>query len=580
MKNGINVRQTGAALIVGLILTTVASIVTLSSMRGSHLQENMTSNLYLQATAHMAAEAGASAFWNWITNENEFDPETDWASDGWQGVVPIGAAGGPNAGNMGRYFVDDLASVVWTANDVEITVRGAALGPTGDLLAQSLILSRFGRPSGGDDTPSGGPGPFSSAIIGCEGVTTRGSGRIDSYDSRVAAYDPSNPGNQAHVQTTEAGATVELLGNAPIYGNVNSTGNVSATGSSPVHGNVHASGDVQLQGGGVHVYGDVHAGGSVNFNSSATVHGDISANGDVHFGNWGAQAHGSVQAGGNITSSNASKPPGQHVGGGLLAQQSPGFAGVPNQSCDPLDVQTEAAQLAGLASSGPLTIGSWPTVDWVISPDEVRKFDRTWNVNDWVTDTDRPMQNATVLGEPAKMLKVNSLNLTASGQLTISGGDVVLFVDGDFSIGGNTKIQVDPGSSLTVVVTGRFDLAGSVVVNNNHPVDANGKLPFSLYSSYEQTTAAGTLDGIRIRGNTDLAGVVYAPLSHVSVSGSGDLFGQVRGKTVEVSGAGGVHYDVALADVGSGGGPGGPTPGGPPQGFGILDWRMVLPLEN
>lgn len=58
---GIDKKQSGAALIVGLILMLVASIVAMSSMRGSTLQERMTANLNNEATAFMAAEAGATA---------------------------------------------------------------------------------------------------------------------------------------------------------------------------------------------------------------------------------------------------------------------------------------------------------------------------------------------------------------------------------------------------------------------------------------------------------------------------------------------------------------------------------------
>ncbi|WP_196801938.1 PilX N-terminal domain-containing pilus assembly protein [Thioalkalivibrio sp. ALE19] len=53
-------RQDGAALIVGLILLAVATIVTLLSMSSGHMQERMTSNTNNQAHAFNAAEAGSA----------------------------------------------------------------------------------------------------------------------------------------------------------------------------------------------------------------------------------------------------------------------------------------------------------------------------------------------------------------------------------------------------------------------------------------------------------------------------------------------------------------------------------------
>jgi hypothetical protein len=149
-------------------------------------------------------------------------------------------------------------------------------------------------------------------------------------------------------------------------------------------------------------------------------------------------------------------------------------------------------------------------------------------------------------------------------------------VDGDMNIGGNTSITIAPGSSLTVILTGRFDLQGSVTVNDKNPIDSSGKIPFALFSSYEDTSKKGNSNGVQLRGNTDMTAVIYAPKSNVSVSGSGDLFGQLRGKTVEATGAGGIHYDVALEEFGvdteSGGGGGNEEPR-----INVDTWNLIIP---
>ncbi|EGV16512.1 hypothetical protein ThimaDRAFT_4281 [Thiocapsa marina 5811] len=422
--------------------------------------------------------------------------------------------------------------------------------------------------------------PFADAgVVGCEGVATRGSGQIDSYDSSAGPYNAANPGREAHVLTTSPSAMIELTGNAPIYGSVNSTGGVSATGSSPVFGDINATGEVSLKGGGVKVYGNVNTAGDVVFESSAEVHGNVSANGDIAFENWGARVTGDANAGGTITSKNKNKPPEDHVGGSVQAGSNPGNSGVPETPCDPLGIDEIVSEFDGQFSTGEMNIGPWTYRDLKLSPDGVDYYDPTWNVKSWKTDNTRTMQDVDLFGNETRFLKVSDFSLGQNGSLEVTGGDVVLMVDGDMSIGGNTAITIAPGSSLTVLLTGKFDLQGSVTVNDKNPIDASGKIPFSLYSTYEQASKKGNNDGVQMRGNTDLTAVVYAPKSHVSATGSGTLFGQVRGKSVEATGAGGIHYDVRLGTFSV---PTSESTGGNDDATAVrvTSWNVVLPVSE
>ncbi|MCK7574694.1 MAG: pilus assembly PilX N-terminal domain-containing protein [Chromatiales bacterium] len=63
-------KQQGASLVVGLILLTVATVVSLSSMTGGSMQARMTSNQNNKTASRMAAEAGASRFIKFV-NEKE-----------------------------------------------------------------------------------------------------------------------------------------------------------------------------------------------------------------------------------------------------------------------------------------------------------------------------------------------------------------------------------------------------------------------------------------------------------------------------------------------------------------------------
>src|SRR5690625_2494554 len=63
--------------------------------------------------------------------------------------------------------------------------------------------------------------PFETAVLGCSGVDLRGSGLIDSWDSRNGRYGGSNSGANANVSILE--------------------GNVTLPGSTRIRGNLHAN---------------------------------------------------------------------------------------------------------------------------------------------------------------------------------------------------------------------------------------------------------------------------------------------------------------------------------------------------
>ena len=69
MRTRHRTHQNGASLIVGLILLLVATLVVFAGVRGTQMQERMTSNLNNKAVSYMAAEAGASAFVDWYFDQ-------------------------------------------------------------------------------------------------------------------------------------------------------------------------------------------------------------------------------------------------------------------------------------------------------------------------------------------------------------------------------------------------------------------------------------------------------------------------------------------------------------------------------
>jgi len=429
-------------------------------------------------------------------------------------------------------------------SDSQVYLRIVGRGPrNAEYLAEALV--EFGGES------AAGGSPFRGAIVACQAIGLSGSGRIDSFDSRLGAYDRNDPGYAAHVLTLSDTGTVQITGNSPIYGDVNSTGGVRATGSSPIYGDINANGLVDLAAGGGVYPGNVRTTGDVMFSSSAVVHGSVLANGSIEFKNWGARINGDAQAGGEIIK--AANDLAVHIPYGLIRPNSnPNVPPVPTDECDPLGIDAVMAGFASMPSTGSLVPDWWPYKTWELRPEGARRYNES---NGSWENTPYTGVDAEVFGRDLKVIKVSGWNLAAGQETRITGGDVVLFIDGDFIAGGNHKVYIDADSSLTIFVTGRVQLGNSFEVlelgtNNKFPkpVNSRGLPTFSIFSSYK----AG--NGVALSGNGKLTASVYAPFTDLNISGSGETAGAARARNINVSGGASLHYDVALGDIDIGGG--------------------------
>ena len=126
--------------------------------------------------------------------------------------------------------------------------------------------------------------------------------------------------------------------------------------------------------------------------------------------------------------------------------------------------------------------------------------------------------------------------------LTISGGRVILFIDGDVEMDGGASMQIDSDSSLTLIVTGEFKLTGGFEFLNKNAVNDKGEPLFTLLSSNTNLTSA-----VQITGGTKLYGVVYS-LSDLNLGGSGTIVGQAFGANINASGGTAIDYQPAFGN--------------------------------
>ena len=128
---------------------------------------------------------------------------------------------------------------------------------------------------------------------------------------------------------------------------------------------------------------------------------------------------------------------------------------------------------------------------------------------------------------------VDSINLSGSKTLTITNGNVNIYVTGDMSLAGNATIVVAPGATLTIYVAGSVFIAGNGVAN------VTGQATRSRFYGLPSSTTWS------ITANTPWAGVVWAPEAAL-VLGGGDKSGAFIAGSMMFGGNGNMHYDESL----------------------------------
>lgn len=539
-------RTEGIAIVSVLMILVVIMMLGVGSLVLTRSNLWTAENLASNSIAKANAEAGIDATIAWLT--------ASFVADG---SVPSTLGQAPYTGIPGTTIQYSLAgSGGYVVNgDDTVTVRIVGVGPRSAEHVSEALLA-FHEPTG-----EGGGSPFQGAVIGCEAVSVKGSGLIDSFDSRVGPYDVLTRGRAAHVQTVVPGAKVTITGASPIYGSVNSTGGVEATGSARVFGDINASGLVELKANAIYE-GDVRTTGDVTVSNSSTIYGSVSSNRTVRFTNM-STVRGDVHAGGDITFTNGGKVNGNAMAGGrvtevtwtdnVLGNTHEGAGPVNNQpvepeECDPVQIDDVMADFAGIPTSGAMNVSQWPYWTWELSPAGIRQ--QHTDSKAWVERPEYQTHTVELFGNETTLIRTSSVKVSSSGALRVSGGHVVLMVDGDFQyVGGGNGWVVEEGSSLTILVKGKVHLGSSQATRT-----PAGIPPINIFSSYRNSGDNPWNAGVRVDGAGRLDATIYAPFSDVGITGSGRLYGSVRGRAVSVTGNGDIHFDEALAHTDMGGG--------------------------
>ncbi len=124
------------------------------------------------------------------------------------------------------------------------------------------------------------------------------------------------------------------------------------------------------------------------------------------------------------------------------------------------------------------------------------------------------------------------------GILEINGGDVILYITGDVSLGQNCEIVIKNGSTLILYLDGNMDAANNAGINNE-----------GVPSSFKLFGTSTEEQSFVLRAKSETLGAIYAPNATITIMADSDIYGAIIAKSVELKSGGNFYYDKALREV-------------------------------
>ena len=137
---------------------------------------------------------------------------------------------------------------------------------------------------------------------------------------------------------------------------------------------------------------------------------------------------------------------------------------------------------------------------------------------------------------PANAMSASSFSLGSNKSVTLPGGN---YYFNNFSTGGGSALTFT--GPATIYVYGFFSMNGNTTTSGGRP----GNLRVVMVPS-SSGTPPGNVD---IGSSAALYADVYAPQSRITLSGTGDIYGSVLGKSIDMTGSSAIHFDRSLFSI-------------------------------
>ena len=539
-------QQKGAALFVVMALLSASMVVGMSTMQSSLVDERLAGNFRSSVQAQMTSENTLASLVNPVNtaNRNEYlgsliaDPERSEELQKGKEIAKLLQE------DTLDQFIEDLLPADFDELEIDeqnrikeellanlelqfevnteeqtVTITSRDLGLRNSAARDSAIIYSYTR----SEMDSASWRQYQRGFIACEGMRVGGkwrggSAEFNSFNSQVEGGVNQKTGN-AYLSTREDGADVFLTGDGRINGDVYSTGDLVFLSSSIVSGDAYVNAHADFSG-----------------NDSAFVTGDVVAE----------------------TATGKKARVRNHVGGELLLRS--GGAGLEEleatASCDEQGVvglYEKYLNETGISSSGDISITDWNISEATVLSSEGLYDPHPEHSGDYV-------EVEELNGE--SVVRVDNFKLAGSRVFQVgtkeSPVNMVMLVEQNFEISGGSRFIIENGSSLTVIVKGKFSLKGrrKIEIEGDGLVVDDEEEPraaFSLVSLYDDSlNEEGENAGVYVGGESTYYGEILAPYSHVNFVGSSHLYGSVYSRVLSVEGSNKFYYDEALGVFGVG----------------------------
>ncbi|MBN1827610.1 MAG: hypothetical protein JW884_00490, partial [Deltaproteobacteria bacterium] len=171
-----------------------------------------------------------------------------------------------------------------------------------------------------------------------------------------------------------------------------------------------------------------------------------------------------------------------------------------------------------------------------VNPDPLGALDPTSTLGQKFQDVITNNDNNTVPGLTGN----TSIDLGNGETMTLTAGDYFLT---DIVLRNGSILEIDAtGGPVNIYLSGTLDTEDGELEAKNGSQINNQSLPtdFYIYSNSSQS--------IILKHGSDLSGMVYAPNAPVEIRNSGDVYGLVWGKTIDIKNSGQYFFDIAFKD--------------------------------
>jgi Flp pilus assembly protein TadG len=247
--------------------------------------------------------------------------------------------------------------------------------------------------------------------------------------------------------------------------------------------------------------------------------------------------------------------------GALVGIQSINVPGTLNtDSYDSIEggyVETDAYDHGSICSDGPITIGGDAAIDG----------DAMSGAGDSITVNGGSAEVSGYFGERTRELDYDPVDMTTVSTTNNNNSLPNIWRANDLGLGYHWHQPIDPFGNFELRAGEIYTMPPGTYYFNNFTMvggsvlNITGETKIYLYGNMfrgglsvinNNTASAQNLQFYMSGGTANVTsdnpfyGVIYAPNTAVTISGSSDYFGAIVGKTLTVNGGGQVHYDEAL----------------------------------